>query len=94
MNKTETKKEINRRFYIYVETNFPQYDLDFDGNGRVSLTPKEGEDRGTNSIEYHQSFHEVMCLNWASKQTQEDTNTIQLYIDNNIIPFVNTFIEV
>lgn len=94
MNKTEIKREINRRFYAYVENNFPQYDLDFEGNGRVSLTPKEGEDRGTNSIEYHQSFYEVVCLNWASKQTQEDTATMQLYIDNNIIPFVNTFIEV
>jgi hypothetical protein len=95
MNKTQTKKEINRRFYIYVETNFPQYELEFDnGCGRVSLVPKEGEDRGTNSIDYHQSDYSVVCLNFASKETKENTLAMQTYINNNIIPFVNTFIEV
>ena len=61
MTKTEIKKEINRRFYVYVETNYPQYELDFDaGYGRVYLVPKEGDDRANNSIEYHQSNHDVI----------------------------------
>lgn len=95
MNKTETKREINRRFYVYVETNFPLYELEFDsGYGRVSLVPKEGEDRSTNSIDYHQSDYSVMCSNFASKETKENTFEMQTYINNNIIPFVNTFIEV
>jgi hypothetical protein len=94
MNKTEIKREINRRFYVYVETNFPQYELLFDGDGRVSLVPKEGEKRGINSIDYYQSDYSVICLNFASKETKENTFAMQTYINNNIIPFVNTFIEV
>lgn len=92
MNKTEIKREINRRFYIYVETNFPQYELDFnEGGGRVSLIPQEGTNN--DFIEYHQSYHEVICLNNASKQTHEDVAQMQLYLDNNIIPFIKSFIE-
>ena len=94
MNKAEMKKAINRRFYVYVETNFPQYELLFDGYGRVSLVPKEGEKRGMNSIDYHQSDYSVVCLNFASKETKENAFAMQTYINNNIIPFVNTFIEV
>lgn len=95
MSKTEIKREINRRFYTYVETNFPQYELEFDnGYGRVSLVPKEGEDRGTNSIDYHQSDYSIAYLNFASKETKENAIAMQTYINNNIIPFVNTFIEV
>ena len=94
MNKTETKREINRRFYVYVETNFPQYELLFDGNGRVSLVPKEGEDRGTNSIDYHQSDYSIAYLNFASKETKENAIAMQTYINNSIMPFVNTFTEI
>ena len=66
----------------------------FDGNGRVSLVPKEGEKRGVNSIDYYQSDYSVVCLNFASKETKENTFAMQTYINNNIIPFTNTFIEV
>jgi len=93
MNKTEIKREINRRFYIYVETNFPQYELDFEGGyGRVYLIPKKGN-KADNSIEYHQSHHDVICFNYATKQTHEDVAQMQLYINNNIIPFVKLIIE-
>ena len=37
MSKTEIKREINRRFYTYVETNFPQYELEFDNGYGVSV---------------------------------------------------------
>ena len=94
MTKTEIKRQVNSRFYQYITENFPQYELLFDGNGRVSLVPKEGEKRGINSIDYHQSDYSVVCLNFASKETKENTFAMQTYINNNIIPFVNTFVEV
>ena len=82
MNKTETKRQINKRFYQYIEDNFPEYDIDAgEGYGRIYLVPKEGDDRGNNSIEYHQSNHDVICFNNASKKTHEDVAKIQSYID-------------
>jgi hypothetical protein len=94
MTKTEIKRQVNSRFYQYITENFPQYELLFDGYGRVSLVPKEGEKRGINSIDYHQSDYSVVCLNFASKETKENTFAMQTYINNNIIPFVHTFIEI
>jgi len=90
MNKTEIKKQINRRFYQYVEDNFPEYDIDAsEGYGRIYLIPNTGEGHeADNSIEYHQSRHELVCFNNASKKTHEDVAKMQSYISNNIIPFV------
>jgi hypothetical protein len=94
MNKTQMKKEINSRFYSYIENNFPQYELDFDqGGGRVYLVPTNSTSSLDGSIEYHQSYHDLVCFNWASEETKEDVNTMQAYINNNIIPFVNTVLE-
>lgn len=88
MNKTEVKRQINKRFYQYINDNFPEYDIDpSEGYGRVYLVPMEGN-KGDDSIEYHQSNHEVICLNNASKKTHEDVAKMQSYISNNIIPFV------
>jgi hypothetical protein len=94
MNKTEIKRQINSRFYQYVNDNFQEYEIDGgEGNGRIYLTPKEGDNRGDNSIEYHQSRYDLVCLNCASKKTHEDVAEMQSYISNNIIPFVNTVLE-
>ena len=90
MNKTETKRQINKRFYQYVEDNFPEYDIDAgEGYGRIYLIPKDNNvDKSCDSIEYHQSRHELVCFNNASKKTHEDVAKMQSYISNNIIPFV------
>jgi len=89
MTKTEIKRQINKRFYQYIENNFPEYDIDHnEGYGRIYLIPKEGDNRGDNSIEYHQSRHELVCFSYASKKTHEDVAKMQSYISNNIIPFV------
>ena len=90
MNKTEIKRQINSRFYQYVNDNFPEYEIDAgEGYGRVYLVPKEGDSRNDNSIEYHQSRHDLVCLNYASKKTHEDVAKMQSYVSNNIIPFIN-----
>jgi hypothetical protein len=94
MNKTQMKKEINSRFYSYIENNFPQYELDFDqGGGRVYLVPTNSTSSSDGSIEYHQSYHDLVCFNWASEETKEDVNTMQTFINNNIIPSVNTTLK-
>jgi hypothetical protein len=94
MTKTEIKRQVNSRFYQYVTENFPQYELDFDqGGGRVYLVHTSGTNSSDNSIEYHQSYHDLVCFNWASEETKQDINIMQTFINNNIIPSVNTILE-
>jgi hypothetical protein len=89
MNKTQQKKEINSKFYTYVETHFPQYELDFDqGGGRVYLVHTSGTSSSDNSIEYHQSYHDLVCFNWASEETKKDVSVMQTYINTDIIPSI------
>lgn len=90
MNKTEIKRLINKRFYIYINESFPEYDMDFnEGGGRVYLNPiGENLNLTNDCIEYHQSYHEVTCLNQSSKKIQEDTETMRLFLMNSIIPFI------
>jgi hypothetical protein len=94
MNKTEIKRQINSRFYQYVTENFPQYELDFDqGGGRVYLVHTSGTNLSDNSIEYHQSYHDLVCFNWASEETKKDVSVMQTFINNNIIPSIKSPIE-
>lgn len=89
MNKTERKKQINSRFYAYVESNFPQYTLDFgEGYGRVYLIPTKLSP-SSNSIMYHQSEHYVLSLTYAEPEVHRDVEVMQKYITHNIIPFVD-----
>jgi hypothetical protein len=94
MNKTQKRKQINSRFYTYVEDNFPQYTLDFDnGYGRVYLVHTQHTCSSDTSIEYHQSYHDLVCFNHAPETTKQDVSTMQTYINNNIIPLVDTVIN-
>lgn len=87
MLKKEFHRQINSRFYAFVEREFPQYTIDHsEGYGRVYLIPKDGI--MDNSIMYHQSEHYVQTLNYASEQTKQDCLRMQDYIVNNIVPFV------
>ena len=91
MNKKEYHAQINLRFYDYVTENFPQYDIDHnEGGGRVYFIPKHGYG---DSIEYHQSHHDLCCMNNASESTMEDIEVMEHYINNNIIPYVNFLSE-
>ena len=86
MTQKEYHKQVNSRFYAYVEANFPQYEIDHsEGYGRIYLIPKHGYG---DSIEYHQSRHDLYCMNNASESTKEDMETMENYINNNIIPFL------
>jgi hypothetical protein len=91
MNKKEYHRQINERFYAYVEENFPEYIVDSsEGFGRIYLIPKHGYG---DSIEYHQSRHDLCCLNYASESTKENMEVMENYINNNIIPYVNLLAE-
>ena len=80
MTKREQHQHINRLFYNYIEQHFPEYTISFDeGYGRVYLTPKSNQ--ANDSIEYHQSRHDVCCANWASSKTKTDTITMEKYLN-------------
>jgi hypothetical protein len=80
MTKREQHQHINKLFYNYVEQNFPEYTISFDeGGGRVYLIPKSN--KANDSIEYHQSRHDVCCANWASNKTKTDTIAMEKYLN-------------
>ena len=79
MNKTETKKQINKEFYEFVERVFPQYIIDSSaGDGTVDLIPENG--KGDDSISYHQSRHDLCIYNWASDSTKEDEIVMNIFL--------------
>ncbi len=80
MTKWEQHQHINKLFYNYVKQNFPEYTISFDeGGGRVYLIPNSN--KANDSIEYHQSRHDVCCANWASSKTKTDTITMEKYLN-------------
>ena len=80
MTKREQHQHINKLFYNYVEQHFPEYTISFDeGYGSVYLLPKSN--KANDSIEYHQSRHDVCCANWASSKTKTDTITMEKYLN-------------
>jgi len=86
MTQKEYHRQINSRFYAYVEENFPQYEIyHSEGYGRVYLIPKDK--KTDNSIHYHQSRHDLCCWNYANESTKKDMKKMENYINNNIIPF-------
>jgi hypothetical protein len=85
MTKKEIRRQINERFYSYVESNFPQYHIDHnEGGGRVYLIPDDKDD----SIEYSQSDHTVCQYNYASPKSKEDCNQMEKHLKEMIIPYV------
>jgi hypothetical protein len=96
MTQKEYHKQINARFYAYIEENFPQYKIDSsEGYGRIYLIHKGimGSNlsavKNKNSIEYHQSRHDLCCMDYVDEFIKEDMKKIENYLNDNIIPFVN-----
>jgi hypothetical protein len=80
MTKREQHQHINKLFYNYVKQNFPEYTISFDeGGGRVYLIPNSN--KANDSIEYHQSRHNVCCANWASSKTKTDIIAMEKYLN-------------
>ncbi len=85
MTQKEYHQQINNRFYSFVESNFPEYQMNYEMGGRIYLIPEGQKD----SIEYHQSRHELVCLNWANEKIKNDLEQMERYINMVIIPNVN-----
>ena len=90
MTQKEYHQQINDHFYGFVESNFPEYDMYDEMGGRMNLMADGKED---NSIEYHQSRHELTSLNWASEKTKSDLFEMEMYLNRVIIPNVNRLKE-
>ena len=90
MTKKQIQQEINSRFYSFIESNFPKYEMYDEMGGRIRLM---AGGRGDNVIEYHQSNHSLSTLNWASEKTQSDLVEMEQYLYRVIIPNVNRLKE-
>jgi hypothetical protein len=45
-------------------------------------------------IEYHQSRHDLCILNYSTDKAKQDMLQMEIYINENIIPYVNMVTEV
>ncbi len=86
MSQKEYHKQINERFYSFIESNFPEYEMYDEMGGRINLM---ADGKADNSIEYHQSRHELISLNWASEKTKSDLFEMEQYLYRVIIPNVD-----
>lgn len=85
MTKTEKRRQINERFYQYVNDKFPEYVIDHsEGYGRVYLSFSNSPYQ----IEYSQSEHTVCCLKSDGEKVKEDCEKMELYLRTMIIPYV------
>ena len=81
MTKKEMHKEINQRFYDYINEEFRHYAIDSsEGHGRIYLIPESGNIN--DAIEYHQSRHDLCCVNWSSEKTKKDVQTMELFLND------------
>lgn len=76
--KTQINKIKNKKFFEYLESNFPEYEInDEEGGGRVILSFNNKSD---DAIEYHRGRFEVYCSKYACKKTQDDVETMEDYL--------------
>jgi hypothetical protein len=93
MTKKQYHQSINKEFYSYVETNFPEYQIDHsEGYGRIYLIPVN-ENGVDGVIEYHQSEHTLCCFNWSHQKTKNDIEKMTQFIENQIIPKVDKLFQ-
>jgi len=81
MTKREQHSAINKAFYEFVNSTFPNYEIDSsEGYGRIFLRPKSHIDLGE-VIEYHQSQHSLSTYNWADNETRENIINMEIWIN-------------
>lgn len=79
MNKTETRKAINKAVYEYVNTKYPDWVIDHsEGYGRVYFI--DPTDSNNNSIEYSQSQHDFCCYNWADSRVKDVIKDLEEFV--------------
>ena len=82
MTKTQKRKEVTKRFLTYVEETFPNYELDDDGfGGYISIVHNEYNGLNDNVITFHRSYRDLFCLDSASDQVKQDSDTMQAKLE-------------
>ena len=77
MTKKQMHQEINEQMYRFMNEFYPQYQEYDEMGGRISYINGNSK----NSIEYHQSRHDVFTLNNASEECKHDCNVIELFLN-------------
>jgi hypothetical protein len=76
MTKTQKQKEIIKRFLTFVDTTFPDYELDDCGDGgRITFFPINGT--SDDIIEFQRSRLDLCVLNCASAQAKQDCKEME-----------------
>jgi hypothetical protein len=76
MTKTQKQKEIIKRFLTFVDTTFPDYELDDCGDGgRITFFPINGT--SDDAIDFQRSRLDLCVLNCASAQSKQDCKTME-----------------
>ena len=76
MTKTQKQKEVIKRFLTFVDTTFPDYELDDYGDGgRITFFPINGT--SDDIIEFQRSRLDLCVLNWASDQAKQDCKVME-----------------
>ena len=82
MTKTQIKKAINKDVYTYVTERFPEFIIDdSEGYGRIYFVDSTSSNPADDSIQYHQSRHEVCTLNWASERVKDVEHELESWIN-------------
>jgi len=90
MNKKEIRNAINKAAYKYAESLGYQVSDDNDGS---YVTFSKPDAYGNNTIDWSRSYHETCVLNWASPETAEDAEEIDIYMKPIIEYYNNQYIK-
>lgn len=78
MNKTQTKKAINKAVYAYINEKYPDWDIDHsEGYGRVYFVNSKNNN---DLIEYSQSEHSFCLYNWADNSIKEIVKDLENFV--------------
>jgi hypothetical protein len=76
MTKKEIQKTIIKRFLTFVNTTFPNYELDDCGDGgRITFFPINGT--SDDIIDFQRSRLDLCILNCASAQAKQDCKAME-----------------
>jgi hypothetical protein len=80
MTKTQKRKEIIKRFLTFVNTTFPDYELDDCGDGgRITFFPINGT--SDDAIDFQRSRLDLCVLNCAKDQSKQDAALMEAKLE-------------
>jgi adenosyl cobinamide kinase/adenosyl cobinamide phosphate guanylyltransferase len=85
MTKKEIRSQINKAVYEFAEKM--GYKVSDDADGSYVTFRKQDDNNADNTIDYHRSRHDAICLNWADAETKADTEAINMHAANMCLMF-------